>query len=149
MPSPQFELIKSIREKFPLDGVPENNEDPVRSIAKFGIKLFVNETFQSPTHFVTELIQNADDAEYGQNVVPFLKVIVESNSIVFVYNEIGFNDDQVRGLCRLGESTKRVGTNQTTRLAKRASASSLCFKFQIDPKFTQMDFTLFRQKQAR
>ena len=134
MPSPQFELIKSIREKFPLDGVPENNEDPVRSIAQFGIKLFVNETFQSPTHFVTELIQNADDAEYGQNVVPFLKIIVESNSIVFVYNEIGFNDDQVRGLCRLGESTKKGGNQSDNSIGEKGVGFKSVFQVSNRPE---------------
>ena len=75
------------------------------------------------THFIFELIQNADDNKYPKKVLPSLKISVlkldytnktDSNLLLEVENnEVGFNKADVRSICQLGNSTK-VNNFETT-----------------------------------
>jgi hypothetical protein len=62
--------------------------------------------YSKETHFVLELIQNADDNDYTEEK-PYLKFILDSGSILVQNNEVGFNEKNVRAICDVGESTKK------------------------------------------
>lgn len=58
---------------------------------------------QSPRHVVSELLQNADDAEATEAWIK----INDSGTFVFEHNGKDFIEDQFRSLCRFGYSNKR------------------------------------------
>jgi hypothetical protein len=65
-----------------------------------------NDLYSEDSHFVLELIQNADDNAYGGEVRPALLFIVDPSSITVLNNEVGFSADNIRALCNVGDSTK-------------------------------------------
>lgn len=68
----------------------------------------------SHTRFIQELLQNADDCEYGEDVVPEFSFHQSQSKIVTEYNEIGFTRGNIRSITAIGESTKNHLMNQET-----------------------------------
>ncbi|KAI4801184.1 hypothetical protein KUCAC02_000109 [Chaenocephalus aceratus] len=66
------------------------------------------ELYSKDTHFVLELIQNADDNSYPSEVgvVPALAFVVERDCITVLNNETGFQDGNIKAICDVGRSTK-------------------------------------------
>ena len=67
--------------------------------------------YSKDTHFVLELIQNADDNDYpesmtkdGQNAS--VKFVVQTDGVIVLNNESGFLEKNIRALCDVGRSTK-------------------------------------------
>lgn len=63
--------------------------------------------YSKSTHFLLEFIQNADDNEYAANVTPTLTLKLEGRRIHIKCNEVGFNEANVRAICKIGVSTKK------------------------------------------
>lgn len=59
------------------------------------------------SHFILELIQNADDNHYSPGVAPSLAFWLEKDRLVVVNNETGFTEVNVKALCSAGESSKK------------------------------------------
>lgn len=72
------------------------------------IKL-INESGTDSERYIYELLQNADDCKYPNDVIPEFNLdISDSNKIITTrYNEIGFTKDNVRAITAIGESTKK------------------------------------------
>lgn len=96
-----------------------------------------------PTHFVYELIQNADDNKYGQSEeAPFLHFVVTPQCITIESNEDGFSYENVEALCSVGKSTKKgrsgyigekgIGFKSVFKVARRVTIQSGPFYFYID-----------------
>ena len=72
------------------------------------------ELYSKDTHFVLELVQNADDNFYPPHLtntyvargVPALKFILSQNCVVVLNNEDGFSEKNIRAICDVGKSTK-------------------------------------------
>ncbi|KAM4524399.1 uncharacterized protein PAE49_000724 isoform 2-T3 [Odontesthes bonariensis] len=66
------------------------------------------ELYSKDTHFVLELIQNADDNSYPSEagVVPALAFVVERDCITVLNNETGFQEGNIKAICDVGRSTK-------------------------------------------
>ncbi|XP_039595107.1 protein NO VEIN [Polypterus senegalus] len=66
------------------------------------------ELYSKDTHFVLELIQNADDNTYPEDssVHPSLLFVVEKSCISVLNNEHGFEENNIRAICDVGRSTK-------------------------------------------
>ncbi|XP_071400261.1 uncharacterized protein [Centroberyx affinis] len=66
------------------------------------------ELYSKDTHFVLELIQNADDNSYPTEAsgVPALAFVVERDCITVLNNETGFLEKNIRAICDVGRSTK-------------------------------------------
>ncbi|XP_029933405.1 protein NO VEIN isoform X2 [Myripristis murdjan] len=66
------------------------------------------ELYSKDTHFVLELIQNADDNSYPSeaNTPPALAFVVERDCITVLNNETGFQEKNIRAICDVGCSTK-------------------------------------------
>ena len=63
--------------------------------------------YSSAAHFVSELIQNADDCRYSDTLsAPQLKIFLSKSHMIIVKNEDGFRPADVYSLCSLSESTK-------------------------------------------
>ncbi|XP_069785977.1 uncharacterized protein [Narcine bancroftii] len=67
------------------------------------------ELYSKDTHFVLELIQNADDNSYppfDDDTSPSLLFVVETDCIILLNNECGFKEKNIRAICDVGCSTK-------------------------------------------
>ncbi|XP_051958401.1 uncharacterized protein wu:fj29h11 isoform X1 [Xyrauchen texanus] len=65
------------------------------------------ELYSKDTHFVLELIQNADDNSYPDGgEQPALTFMVEKECITILNNECGFEEKNIRAICDVGRSTK-------------------------------------------
>ena len=73
-------------------------------------KLLSEELYTKPTHFILELVQNADDCLYEDDTQPELQFDLFEDALFLSSNELGFNEANVRAICNLGGSTK-VGTS--------------------------------------
>uniref|UniRef100_A0A3P9L232 Wu:fj29h11 n=1 Tax=Oryzias latipes TaxID=8090 RepID=A0A3P9L232_ORYLA len=73
-----------------------------------GLARLSTELYSKDTHFVLELIQNADDNSYSLDptVVPSLAFVVEQDCITILNNETGFQEKNIRAICDVGSSTK-------------------------------------------
>ncbi|XP_043925651.1 protein NO VEIN-like [Protopterus annectens] len=66
------------------------------------------ELYSKDTHFVLELIQNADDNCYPENeeMKPALVFVVEKTTVYLLNNECGFEEENIKAICDIGRSTK-------------------------------------------
>ena len=75
-----------------------------------GLARLSSELYSRDTHFVLELVQNADDNSYPEVCsdpgFPSLLFVLERDRIVILNNEIGFEEKNIRALCDVGRSTK-------------------------------------------
>ncbi|XP_072098501.1 uncharacterized protein [Mobula birostris] len=75
-----------------------------RSLARLSTELYSKDT-----HFVLELIQNADDNSYppfDDDTTASLLFVVERDCIILLNNECGFEEKNIRAICDVGCSTK-------------------------------------------
>ncbi|CAN6347979.1 unnamed protein product [Urochloa humidicola] len=105
-------LIETIRrEEFGLDMGSSLAENALlkKQHARLGraLQCLSNELYSHDSHFILELVQNADDNNYSAGVEPTLVFILHSNGIVALNNEKGFSDKNIRALCDVGNSTKK------------------------------------------
>lgn len=70
------------------------------------LKLLSNDLYSKKSHFVLELVQNADDNHYASGVTPHLALQVTQSRLIVVNNEVGFNDANVKAICSVGASSK-------------------------------------------
>ncbi|KAJ1690756.1 hypothetical protein LUZ63_014911 [Rhynchospora breviuscula] len=106
------DLIEAIRrEEFGLDPGISFAESVLlkKQHARLGraLQCLSNELYSQDSHFLLELVQNADDNVYSAEVEPTLVFILHSNGIVVLNNERGFSDKNIRALCDVGSSTKK------------------------------------------
>jgi hypothetical protein len=69
------------------------------------LKILSDTTYENRKHFLLELIQNADDADF-ESRDPYIKFIIYADRLVLQYNEKGFNIDNVIAITDTGGSTK-------------------------------------------
>ncbi|KAL4591063.1 hypothetical protein LXL04_004011 [Taraxacum kok-saghyz] len=108
-------IIESIRkEEFGVDSNILCKESIIlkKQHARLGRALHClsQELYSQDSHFLLELVQNADDNVYPRNVEPTLTFILEEKSIVVMNNEVGFSSENIRALCDVGNSTKKAST---------------------------------------
>jgi hypothetical protein len=115
--SPEEHIARIRKTKFGLapDGslVEQNplSDDLQRAISHLSEGLYTKET-----HFILELIQNAEDNQYRDNEKPDLAFILlredpsgtqgTEGALLVVNNELGFRTDNVDALCAVGKTTK-------------------------------------------
>ncbi|XP_057847024.2 protein NO VEIN isoform X2 [Cryptomeria japonica] len=105
-------IIESIRcEEFGLDLKLQSNETNLlkRQHARLGRALHClsQELYSQDSHFLLELVQNADDNLYPSHVEPTLAFVLQSTCVVVLNNELGFTAKDIKALCDVGNSTKK------------------------------------------
>lgn len=65
-----------------------------------------HDLYQTTTHFLLELIQNADDNSYSKDVTPTLSISHSPGRIRIDCNERGFAKKNIEAICRICKSTK-------------------------------------------
>ena len=111
-------VIESIRSEdfgigLELEGRQKEVAQKQRQREGRGLQRLSKELYSKDTHFVLELIQNADDNSYDESVllagsvrVPALKFIIGASGVTVLNNEVGFSERNVRAICDVGRSTK-------------------------------------------
>lgn len=89
-----------------------------------------------------EVIQNADDNQYLASSIPTLRLTISPQLVKIECNEIGFSKENVKSLCRIGQSSKPPGQGYTGekgigfksvfKIAERAHICSPPYYFQLD-----------------
>ena len=85
----------------------------------------IRELSTDPYNFIRELVQNADDCEYEDGVIPEFKMLHNGKTITTEYNEKGFTKQNVRSITAIGESTKKKLNNNN---AKEIGEKGIGFK---------------------
>ncbi|KAI3830794.1 hypothetical protein MKX03_002882 [Papaver bracteatum] len=105
-------IIESIRrEEFGL--VPGLTQAETSMLKKHHARLgralqcLSQELYSQDSHFLLELVQNADDNVYSESVEPTLVFILQATGIIVLNNERGFSAQNIRALCDVGNSTKK------------------------------------------
>ena len=127
-----------------------------------GIKRLSLELYSKDTHFVLELIQNADDNDYHPSVlrcrdphgeVPSLKFVISKEAIIVLNNEVGFSEKNIRAICDVGKSTKGahrfgyigqkgIGFKSVFRVTDKPEIHSNCFHIGFDASADPIGFIL-------
>ncbi|KAF5736629.1 hypothetical protein HS088_TW14G00776 [Tripterygium wilfordii] len=105
-------VIETIRrDEFGLDPNLSDTESIIlkKQHARLGRALHClsHELYSQDSHFLLELVQNADDNIYLENVEPTLTFILQESGIIVLNNEKGFSAENIRALCDVGNSTKK------------------------------------------
>ncbi|KAJ7725654.1 hypothetical protein DFH07DRAFT_931477 [Mycena maculata] len=101
-----------------------------------------DDLYASDSHFILELVQNADDNTYGPGVTPTLAISLDVDNLIVACNEVGFEERQVRAICKIGASTKKdqqgyigekgIGFKSVFKVADKVFISSGPYKFIFD-----------------
>ncbi|XP_050285644.1 protein NO VEIN-like isoform X2 [Quercus robur] len=151
-------VIESIRrDEFGLDPSLSNTEISMlkKQHARLGRALHClsQELYSQDSHFLLELVQNADDNIYLENVEPTLTFILRDTGIVVLNNEQGFSAQNIRALCDVGNSTKKgsnagyigkkgIGFKSVFRITDAPEIHSNGFHVKFDISEGQIGFVL-------
>nr|XP_043628280.1 protein NO VEIN-like [Erigeron canadensis] len=151
-------VIESIRrEEFGLDPDTSDKEDTIlkKQHARLGRALHClsQELYSQDSHFLLELVQNADDNMYPCEVEPTLTFILQEAGVIVLNNEHGFSVENIRALCDVGNSTKKepsagyigkkgIGFKSVFRVTDAPEIHSNGFHIKFDTSDGQIGFVL-------
>jgi hypothetical protein len=137
------ELIQQIRRELTVDG-PAGEPRPLLAILERALAPYSDQLYKNSTHFLQELIQNADDNSYTSKN-PTLNFTYSKGRLRVDCNEVGFSPGNVRAICDVGNSTKSgighstryigekgIGFKSVFRVANVVFISSRHFSFKFD-----------------
>lgn len=116
--SPREHIERIRREKF---WIGREEKNPLEPDLRAAIKNLAEELNTKESHFILELLQNAEDNAYPQGVERVLRISVTDNDptnsggdgcLCLLNNEVGFAPNQVESLCSVGRSTKDKSLGQ-------------------------------------
>lgn len=91
-----------------FDKVREENRDLASVLkTKKGIRKIVEELYPDSAHFIHELLQNAEDTN-----ATVARFILTDRALSFEHNGRPFEEDDVRGICDIGEGTKATDADK-------------------------------------
>jgi len=152
------EHIERIRqEKFSL--TPDGSlidRSPLAEDLHRAVEELAQGLYSKDIHFVLELIQNAEDNHYAEDVKPDLTFVLlerdptgtkdAEGALLVVNNELGFRPDDVEALCAVGHTTKKekregyigekgIGFKSVFRVSSRPHifSAGYQFRFQREP----------------
>ncbi|KAF1995054.1 hypothetical protein P154DRAFT_379511, partial [Amniculicola lignicola CBS 123094] len=133
------EHINKIREEKGLDGTHSNTSD-----LENALKVLSEQLYQKSTHFLLELVQNADDNSYNVPI-PTLDITYDRRTLRIDCNEVGFSKKNIAAICRVGESSKSgldntrryigekgIGFKSVFRVSSVVWIHSGCYSFKFD-----------------
>lgn len=98
------------------------------------LKRLSDELYSENTHFVLELLQNADDNAYASGIIPKGEfTLTDRHEIVFFNNENGFSEANIQAICDVGASTKALQASGTS-IGKKGIGFKSVFKVSDVPQ---------------
>ncbi|CAI0453536.1 unnamed protein product [Linum tenue] len=113
MATPREHIEQLRRRTFSIG---DDEENPLAAMLDQAVKYLSAELYAKDVHFLMELIQNAEDNEYSEEVDPSLEFVITSRDItgtgapatLLVFNnEKGFSAKNIESICSVGNSTKK------------------------------------------
>ncbi|PMD56096.1 uncharacterized protein K444DRAFT_72149 [Hyaloscypha bicolor E] len=138
--------LRDIRKRKGVDvsnGQQSNNVEDLNR----ALNILSDQLYKKPTHFLLELIQNADDNTFESDIptISLTLDIATDNYLRIDCNEVGFNKANVEALCRIGFSTKKdkertkgyigekgIGFKSIFKVADTVHISSKGYAFKFD-----------------
>ena len=99
-----YELDPGYEALVQLKNVRENYDCAISGYMNL-LKITQDTMYEGRFHFLLELLQNADDAQFNNGEAK-LKFLINNDNIELIYNEKGFNIQDVVAITDTGESTK-------------------------------------------
>ncbi|KAB5583473.1 hypothetical protein GE09DRAFT_302763 [Coniochaeta sp. 2T2.1] len=110
--------LYELRKEKGFEGIKQNNSSIVFTLNN-SLKILSDQLYQTPTRFLLELIQNADDNRYQVGISPSVSLsLYERDGQQYFRsdcNEVGLTTRQIRALMDVGESTKTVAGSSEQR----------------------------------
>lgn len=107
---PQRKFIERVRSTFLVDDeLPEQIREGALNLQtqlNEALRLLSVELYSKKSHFVLELVQNADDNSYRTGVTPELTLRIEPDRLTLSNNETGFTEENILAICKVGASSK-------------------------------------------
>lgn len=95
--------------------------------------------YKKKTHFVMELIQNAEDNTYDPTVQPFIKFSINPGILVVYNNELGFTPEDVENICSVGQTIKSKKKDEGY-IGEKGIGFKSVFKVSDSPKIISNGF---------
>ena len=130
--------IKSIEEANSFDEISEIRELTynINKANGFDLESLLTGGYKDPTHFIYELIQNAEDAK--ATVVEFK---LEKNRLIFSHNgSKHFDLNDIKAITGIGNSTKKIVDNKDRPIGKFGIGFKSVFKICKVPEIFSEDF---------
>ncbi|MRW83750.1 DUF3883 domain-containing protein [Pseudoduganella sp. FT26W] len=109
-PLPPQQFIERVRRSFLIsDDLPEHLQEGALNLQtqlNEALRLLSEDLYSKKTHFVLELIQNADDNSYQPGSTPELTFSITPNRLTLSNNEVGFSEENINAICKVGASSK-------------------------------------------
>lgn len=111
------------------------------------LRILSDTTYENRKHFLLELIQNADDADFN-NVVPEITFKIDNDKFIIKYNEIGFSVDDIISITDTGNSTKCKDKGATSFIGEKGIGFKSVFALadRIDIRSGEWNFSLYSDK---
>ncbi|KAG5230379.1 DNA binding protein [Salix suchowensis] len=112
MATPKQHIEHIRKNTFSIGG----EKNPLAPMLDQAVKYLSAELYAKDVHFLMELIQNAEDNEYLEEVDPSLEFVITSRDItntgapatlLMFNNEKGFSAKNIESICNVGNSTKK------------------------------------------
>ncbi|KAI1426993.1 hypothetical protein F5Y12DRAFT_793314 [Xylaria sp. FL1777] len=117
---------RSTIEEIRRDYAPEGH-GALAELLDSALELVSSELYSTSTHFLFELLQNADDNIYDCPN-PTIEFIYEHNRLDVYCNERGFEEKHVRAICAIRRSTKREAKNSNRFIGEKGIGFKSIFK---------------------
>ncbi|KAK6441727.1 hypothetical protein LTR95_002035 [Oleoguttula sp. CCFEE 5521] len=99
-----------------------------RSLSR-ALDMLSTQLYTKSTHFILELIQNADDNTYTPGIEPLLTLAYREDGYLWVgCNEIGFSKSNVEAICDINDSTKKATTATKGYIGEKGIGFKSVFK---------------------
>ncbi|KAF7555069.1 hypothetical protein G7Z17_g2424 [Cylindrodendrum hubeiense] len=103
--------IEHLRKKRGVNRQDQHEPDCLASMLDNSLQTISDQLYQNRSHFLLELIQNADDNTFAPKVIPSLSFTLSSvpgsQHLRTDCNEVGFTFEDVNSISHSGESTKK------------------------------------------
>lgn len=120
-------LVESIRSDLGIDEGGEMSK--AATIAQNSLRILSEELYTKSTRFLLELIQNADDNAYASGTTPQLSIVYRTDGFLwFGCNELGFSEANLRALCTVSESIKKVAGNKKGYIGEKGMGFKSVFR---------------------
>lgn len=131
------DFIERVRRSFlvGIGAVPEDFREGAENLQNQlnnALRLLSEELYSKKSHFILELVQNADDNSYRRGVVPELTFRVTPNRLVMANNEVGFLEANISAICKVGDSTK--SRNKTENIGEKGIGFKSVFSVSNAPE---------------
>ncbi|KAI9709517.1 MAG: hypothetical protein M1820_003277 [Bogoriella megaspora] len=118
-------IIQKIRRKRHV----EDKDDWNAGDLSRSLDILADTLYSTQTHFLFELVQNADDLEFSEGIIRRLMLIYRDNGYLWVSsNKIGFQEPNVTSICRLSLSIKGVRGEQKGQAGEKGIGFNPVFK---------------------